>query len=212
MKKITHISVILLFLLAGSSIAKAQLEESTRQRWNHQLETYCYFMPDGFIFLPIYAFDRDWLHLEARYNYEDMNTFSAWFGYNFSGGDKFQYAFTPMLGGIVGNSYGLAAGLEMTFDFFGFEFYSESEHVFSLEDIRDDFFYNWTDLTYSPLDWFWFGLSAQRTKLYQTDLEVQRGLLVGGGYKWFGINAYLYNLGWDDPYVIVSLTITFPEE
>jgi len=59
-----------------------------------------------------------------------MNTFSAWFGYNFTGGNKFHYTTTPM---------------------------------------------------------------------------------VGEGYRWFGLTGYLYNLGFDDPYAIITLSVSFPE-
>jgi len=143
--------------------------------------------------------------------YEDMNTFSAWLGYNFSGGNNFQYTITPMVGGIIGNTNGIAPGLEFDFLFYGFELYSESEYVFDFQDHENDFFYNWTDFTYAPLDWLWFGLSAQRTRLYQTDLEIQRGLILGGGYKWFGLTAYLFNIGFDDPLFVLALSINLPE-
>ncbi len=160
--------------------------------------------------MPIYSADKDWLHLEARYNYEDINTFSAWFGYNFKGGNKFQYAITPMLGGILGNTNGVAPGLELDFQYYGFELSSQSEYVFDFKGKDNNFFYNWTDFTYSPLDWLWFGLSAQRTRLYQTDLEFQRGFFAGGGYRWFSLSGYLYNLGFDDPYIILSLSVKVP--
>jgi hypothetical protein len=114
-----------------------------------------------------------------------------------------------MAGAAIGNTNGLAPGLMITLGFYGFELYTESEYIFDLDAREDNFYYNWTDLSYSPTDWLWFGLSIQRTKLYQTDLEIQRGLLLGGGYKWFGINGYLYNIGWDDPYFILSLSLNF---
>jgi hypothetical protein len=110
---------------------------------------------------------------------------------------------------VVGNLNGIVPGLELTFDFKRFELYSESEYMFDLEDRDNDFYYNWTDFTYSPVNWFWFGLSFQRTRLYQSNLEVERGLLLGGGFKRFELNGYLYNLGWDDPYVIPTLSLNF---
>jgi hypothetical protein len=54
---------------------------------------------------------------EPRYNYEDLNTISAWAGYNFTGGKKFEYAITPILGCILGNTRGISAGLEFTLGF-----------------------------------------------------------------------------------------------
>ena len=211
MKKIVYFWIFLFTMLCSYSSFAQEQDTISKSKWNHNLEALFYILQDEFIFLPIYTVDKDWLHLEARYNYEDMNTFSGWFGYNFSGGNKFQYTITPMVGGIAGNINGIAPGLEFDFEFYGFELYSESEYVFDLQDKENDFYYNWTDFTYSPLDWLWFGLSAQRTRLYQTDLEFQSGLLIGGGYKWFGLSGYLYNPGSDDPYLILSLSITLPE-
>ena len=116
-----------------------------------------------------------------------------------------------ILGGIIGNTNGIAPGLELDFQFFGFEFSSQSEYIFDFHDKENWFFYNWTDLTYSPIEWLWFGLSFQRTRLYKTNLDFQYGLVAGGGYKWFGLTGYAYNLGLTDPYFICALTFTFPE-
>ena len=60
-----------------------------------------YLVPDSRDYVqPTITADRDWLHLEARYNYEDLDTGSAWVGYNFGGGEKLAWEFTPMLGGV----------------------------------------------------------------------------------------------------------------
>jgi len=42
---------------------------------------------DGYV-SPIVAADHGWLHLEARYNYENLRTGSLWAGYNFSAGQE----------------------------------------------------------------------------------------------------------------------------
>ena len=41
---------------------------------------------------PTITADYGWLHLEARYNYEGLDTGSAWIGYNFSVGDKLTFS------------------------------------------------------------------------------------------------------------------------
>lgn len=202
---------IVISLALTCSMAIAQEKDTvSHSRWNYKLENYFYIYKDDFFVLPIFQVNKDWLHLEARYNYENMNTGSAWFGYNFTGGNKLQYTITPMVAGILGKTNGIAPGLEVTLDFFGFEFYTEAEYVFDLQ-TRDDFFYDWTIFTYSPLDWLFFGLASQWKKGYGTDLDIQPGFLVGGGYRWFGLTGYIYNLGFDDPYGIVTLTLKFPD-
>ena len=59
---------------------------------------------------PVFAADRGWLHLEARYNDEYQKTGSLWAGYNFSAGDKIVLEVTPMLGVVFGDTTGIAPG------------------------------------------------------------------------------------------------------
>lgn len=207
MKKIILIiSMILCFCLSSNA---QDPSTSTKKQWNFSADVNFYFIPDDFFVLPVFKADKNKLHLEARYNYEDRETFSAWAGYNFMGGNKLEYIITPMVGGVVGLSNGIAPGLEFTFTYKGLEIYSESEYLFEFESSENNFYYQWTDLTYSPNDWLWFGISGQRTRLYQTDLDIQRGLLIGGGYKSLELTGYLYNLGFDDPFVLITLTANF---
>lgn len=205
MKKLTNYLIILFTFVWGTTLA--QTEEPTPQTWEFSTDANFYLIPDDFIFLPVFCADKNKLHLEARYNYEDIETFSVWTGYNFSGGKKIEYTITPMAGGVVGNSNGIAPGLEFIFTLNKFELYNESEYFIDLE-YDNHFFYSWVDFTYSPTDWLWLGISGQRTRLYQTELEIQRGLLIGAGYKSFELSTYLYNPG-NDPFVILSLSATF---
>lgn len=204
-------SACLLIFLAGCvAFAFAQEElPSSSPGWEFNTDASFYFIPDDFFVLPVFRADKNKLHLEARYNYEDRETFSAWIGYNFAGGKKLEYTITPMAGGVVGLSNGMAPGLEITLNIGRFELYTESEYFFDFDEKENYFFYNWTDFTYSPRDWLWVGLSGQRTRLYQNDLDIQRGLLIGGGLKQWEVTTYLYNLGFDDPFLLVTLSFNF---
>jgi hypothetical protein len=198
----------LLFVLVISCVAWAQ-ESAPDRPWSFSTDVNFYFIPSEFFILPVVRADRNALHLEARYNYEDLETFSAWVGYNFSGGNDFEYAFTPMVGGVFGLSNGIAPGLEFTLSYKGFELYSEAEYLFDTETSENNFYYNWADLTYSPNDWLWLGISGQRTRLYKTDLDIQRGFLLGGGGEHWEVTGYLYNLFFDDPFVLITLSANF---
>jgi hypothetical protein len=198
--------LIVLFLPLLQSISYSQDEDSlTSSGWALTAETDLYFT-DPFIFLPILITDKGNLHLEVRYNYEDLKTFSGWAGYNFFGGEEFEYFITPMIGVAVGRTDGVAPGLEFTLSYAGFELYSESEYLFDFESEENNFFYSWTDLTYSPLDWLWLGISGQRTRLYQTDVEIERGLILGSAYKNFEITSYFYNPFTDEFFFMLSLS------
>jgi hypothetical protein len=206
MKRLTHLFLGLMI----STAALGQEQDSLEGKiWSFNADLNLYFIPDDFFVLPVCKADRDWLHLEGRYNYEDRETFSAWFGYNFSGGEKLAYTITPMIGGVLGLTDGVAAGLEFTLSLGRFELYSEMEYLFDVKANENNFYYNWSDLTYSPTDWLWVGISGQRTRLYETDLDIQRGLIVGGGWKNWELTTYLYNLGSDDSFFLLTISASF---
>jgi hypothetical protein len=205
-------AILPLFLMVFAFVlgAKAQDETGEKPTWNHYFEADFYF-EDDFYVLPMYRADRNHLHLEARYNYEDFQTFSAWGGYNFFGGEKLEYFVTPMAGVALGNTDGFVTGAEMTFTLGSFELYNESEYLLGFESKEDNFFYAWTDLTYSPKDWLWFGLSSQITKPYQFDGEFRTGIILGGGYKNFELSGYYFE-GWSGPaFLMFALSFSFPE-
>jgi len=114
-----------------------------------------------------------------------------------------------MVGGAFGRTDGIAPGLEFTLSYMGFELYSESEYLFDVASSEYNFFYSWTDFTYSPLDWLWFGISGQRTKLYESEVEVDRGLILGGAYRNIEITGYFYNAFTDDAFLMLALTTDF---
>ena len=83
------------------------------RRWSFAASAYTYVVPDDHDYVqPTVTADRGWLHLEARYNYEALDTGSAWVGYNFSGGETLAWEFTPMIGGVFGDTTGIAPGLQ----------------------------------------------------------------------------------------------------
>lgn len=208
MKKISCFSILIFFTFLSTFNYAQEKDSLTSSKWNFGVETDLYFT-DPFIFLPIFTADKNNLHLEARYNYEDLNTFSGWVGYNFFGGEEFEYFITPMIGAAVGRTDGIAPGFEFTFNYVGIELYSESEYLFDFESSENNFFYSWTDLTYSPLDWLWFGISGQRTRLYETDVEIDRGLILGVTYRNFEIIGYFYNPFTDDAFFMLALSTEF---
>lgn len=208
MKNYLKISTLALILFAGSASAQ---DDPDSTGWEFGADANFYFFPGGErILLPVFRADIDWLHLEARYNYEDLETFSAWVGYNFKGGgEKADYVFTPMIGAATGLTKGVAAGLEFTVTLGKFEIYSESEYLWDASSKEYNFMYTWTDLTFSPRDWWWVGLSAQRTRLYQTELDIQRGLLLGAAAKNWEFTGYVYNVGFAEPFVLLTVSLGF---
>ena len=73
----------------------------------------------------------------------------------------------------------------------------------------ESFFYNWSELTLAPLDWFRFGMVTQRTRAYQTDRDIQRGFLVGLSYKMVSFTTYVFNPDESKPTVVLAVGVTF---
>ncbi|HEX6226835.1 MAG TPA: hypothetical protein VFZ52_20600 [Chryseolinea sp.] len=203
-------NLYLLVFTVLSARAVAQTGEVEKSSWQFNPDISFYFIEDDFFILPVFRADKNKLHLEARYNYEDRETFSGWVGYNISGGNKLSYLITPMIGGVVGLTDGFAPGLEFTLALGRFELYNEMEYLFAANEPEENsYFYSWSDLTFSPTDWLWLGISGQRTRVYQTDVDFQRGLLIGAGLKSWELSSYFFNIDTDNPFLLVNLAVTF---
>jgi len=194
----------------GPVVPPEQVEEADSHAWSFAVAGYGYIVPDDqSYFSPTFRADRNWVHLEARYNYEDHKTGSLWFGYNLSFGEKVVVDVTPMVGGVFGNTTGVAPGYLFTLSYKKISLYSEGEFVLDAKDSANNFFYNWNELTYSPTDWFRFGLASQRTRVYQTPLDVQRGFFAGFTYRRLDFSTYVFNVGWTHPTVLLAMGFNF---
>jgi hypothetical protein len=184
--------------------------DDAERAWSFSASVYSYLLPDESNYgQPTMTADRGWLHLEGRYNYEDLHTGSAWFGYNFSGEHAVSWEVTPMIGGVFGRTNGIAPGCTASLGWWKLELYSEGEYVFDTGESSDSFFYNWSELTIAPVHWFRAGLVTQRTRVYETDREIQRGLLVGVSYKALTFTTYVFNPDDSKPIVVLGAGITF---
>jgi hypothetical protein len=215
-RALTALSAALVFLTANAlgqtapGTPQGTSPEPTTNPWAFNASAYTYLLPDDRNYVNLnFTADRSWLHLEARYNYEAQKAGSMWVGRNFSFGDKLTLEVTPMIGGVFGDLNGIAPGYNLSLSYWKVELSSQSEYVFDLEDRSGNFFYTWSELTYSPVDWFRTGLVVQRTKAYETELDIQRGLLAGFSYKKIDFTAHVFNFGWTDPTVVLAVGVNF---
>ena len=142
---------------------------------------------------PTFTADHKWLHLEARYNYENLHTGSLWAGYNFSWGKNVVLDVTPMVGAVFGRTNGIAPGCEVSLSYKRFEASIANEYVITPGNSNNSFYYSWPEATFSVTDWLKLGGVAQHTKAYHTTLEVQRGFLVGVNHKKWEATTYIFN-------------------
>ncbi len=184
--------------------------ESNAVEWSFSAYAYTYLVPASRDYVqPTITADRSWLHLEARYNYENLETGSAWVGRNFGGGEKLAWEFTPMLGGVFGDTTGIAPGYKGSLSWWKLELYSEGEYVCDTRDASGNFFYNWSELTLAPVEWFRFGMVIQRTRAYQADRDIERGLLVRLSYKKVDFTTYVFNPDESRPMVVLAVGVNF---
>lgn len=220
MRTRTHWALAVLAMLAFAVTAKAQepapaipppaAPEGETTGWDFGLSGALYVLPDeGDYVQPTFKADHGLFHFETRYNYEDRESTSFFVGANFEFGDKVKLALTPMLGGLVGQTDGIIPGLEADLTWGPFEAYGEAEYVFDLDDSSSKYFYMWSELSLWPTEWLRAGMVTQRTRVYQTDRDIQRGLLVGFAFKKLDGTVYFFNPGADDHFTVVSLGVSF---
>jgi hypothetical protein len=193
---------------ANFGSAPPSVEQITNS-WAFAGSLYTYLVPDSREYVqPTFSADRHWLHLEARYNYENLQTGSTWLGYNFGGGEKFAWELTPMLGGVFGNTTGIAPGYKGSLSWWKLELASEGEYVFDVGTLSKSYFYNWSELSLVPVEWFRFGLVTQRTRLYKSDRDIQRGVFAGFRYRKLEFTGYVFNPDESKPIFVFALGLS----
>ena len=213
-----RLAIIFALLLVAGPAGPGQTKDPSlenkdlpqKQAWSFALNVSGYLVPhDRSYASPTFAADQRHAHLEARYNYEDFETGSLWAGYNFAVDKKLSLEVTPMLGGVFGNTNGIAPGYEFALGYKALSLTSDGEYVITPANTDNSFFYAWNEFVYSPAEWFHAGLVAQRTRAYSTGLDVQRGFSVGFAHKAADFTVYTFNLGWTDPTVVLNLGLKF---
>ena len=155
----------------------------------------------------IFTADRGALHLEARANYEAVHAQSAFVGWSFSWGDEVKLEATPIVGGVTGTARGPIAGLEATLSAGRFDYYLEAEHVRDRE--GGTYNYAWAELGFKPAEWARLGVVGQRTRVYGSERETQRGGFVQLVKDRWTLGLYWFNPGSSEQVVIGALGVAF---
>lgn len=177
-------------------------------RWELSATGYFYNRSDSFF--AIATADRDALHLETRYNYEALDSGSLFVGWTFSGGDAMTWKLRPILGTVFGSTQGVAPGLEASMAYGIVDFYTETEYMHNFNTHEDSFTYAWSELGLRPLPWLRFGLVGERSKVYKSDRDIQRGGFAQFTMGRVTLGTYVFNP--DDSanqFVILTLGASF---
>jgi hypothetical protein len=199
--------------LFGGPATIAPLEaagETEETKWEYSLSIATYLAQHARDYAnPNFTADHDWLHLEARYQYEAVKTGSLWLGYNFSFGEKLAVEATPMIGGVFGDITGVAPGYAISASCKSIEFFTQGEYFFDAAIHAGDFLYTWSELSYAPADWLRVGLVVDRTKALGSSIDIRRGPLIGFKYKKVDLTTYWLSPGTRDGTFIFSVTVNF---
>jgi hypothetical protein len=197
-------------LLAGTDLLPEAVSESDESAWEFSLSTSTYLAQHSKDYVnPSFSADRDWFHVEARYNYEALKTGSVWLGYNFSFGKELTIEATPMIGGVFGDITGVAPGYTLTVSYKSFELYTQGEYFFDAAIHAGDFFYSWSEFSFKPSDWFRVGLVIDRTKAFGADFDIRRGPLIGFTHKNVDFTTYWLSPGSRDATFVFGITYNF---
>jgi hypothetical protein len=154
MKTTSHSAMLaLVVFLAGQVLAQTptrqmpSADDADVNQWEFSLATSGYLVPDDQSYgSPIFTADHQWLHLEARYNEEYLQTGSLWAGYNVSAGHKLIFEATPMFGVVFGSTTGVAPGYELSLTYKRVELSAQGEYIFNTDDRTASYFYTWNYL------------------------------------------------------------------
>ncbi len=59
------------------------------------------------------------------------------------------------------------------------------------------------------MEWLRAGIVTQRTRVYKTDRDIQRGLLVGATYRKLDVTTYVYTPDDNKPTVVVAVSLNW---
>ena len=203
------LSLLIVFFSLGLC-AQDEQKESIQPKWKFSVWAEMFILPDEQdYFNPTFYARTDKLHLEARYNYEDYNTVSLWAGRRFLFGESVKFILVPMAAVVFGNTNGLSPGLEFEIMWKKFDLYSESEHVFDFQTQDNNFFYQYGELAIRPIQPIRAGLVVQRTRLFESERELQRGVFSEYYYKNFRAGVFWFSPFGEGEYWIASVSMDF---
>jgi hypothetical protein len=149
---------------------------------------------ENYVWMPVvhHLGKKRW-YTEMRYNYEDINSASVYIGKSFCGNADLNYTITPMLGVVFGTFKGSSLALNLELKRRKLFVCMQTQYTINTTEAAKSFFFNWAELCYQSLEWFYAGLSTQFTKPYKENVRTEYGFVTGLVIKKFSIPVYVFN-------------------
>jgi hypothetical protein len=175
----------------------------------HGVENYNILNPGKeYVWVPVIHYKGNSnFYAEGRYNYEELNTGSFYLGRSFEGGKKWEYSITPMLGLVFGRYKGFSAATNTDIDYGRFNFSGQLQYTINKNDRKENFFYNWSELSYRFFEKLYGGTSIQQTVLYKGRMSTEAGLLLGYSSGKITVPVYLFNPFKNNRNLVVGLIV-----
>jgi hypothetical protein len=139
-----------------------------------------------------YQTKKKW-YAEARYNYDESQTFAFNAGKTFSTTGRVSYSVTPVAGVVTGKLNGASLGVNSEIEYEKLFFSSESQYTFSSVGRNGDFLFNWSELGYQVTSKFYTGLALQLTRVYRTTNVWEPGVMTGFSFDKFTFPLYMFS-------------------
>ena len=179
-------------------------------KWTGAVTGYYYAMRDEPDFgVGIATVDHGRWHFEARYNYEATNAGSAFVGWKFTAGDTVSFEITPMVGVLFGAARGVVPGVEASLAWGAFDAYVEAEYVNDRRQPGSRYYYSWSEVAWTPVEWMRLGLVGQRTQTFDTGRDFQLGAFAQFTVQRLTFSVYAFNPESSARYVIGAVTASF---
>ena len=178
--------------------------------WTGAVTGYYYAMRDEPDFgVGVATLDHGPLHFEGRWNYEATNAGSAFAGWKFSGGDTVTFEITPIVGVLFGSARGVVPGVEASVAWGPLDAYLEAEYVDDRRNPGSRYYYAWTEIGWTPVEWLRVGLAGQRTQTVDTGRDFQVGAFAQVTVQRLTFSVYAFNPDGASRYVIAAVTASF---
>ena len=139
-----------------------------------------------------YKTSKGW-YGEARYNYDEANTFSILGGKTFSLNSRWLIDVTPMAGIAAGRMSGWTGGVNLFIEKNQFFFSTQSQYTRSTTTGYQNFLFNWCELAYQPFSWLYGGVSIQHTHVLDEKPLFEPGFMVGPSVGQLSFPLYVFN-------------------
>ena len=139
------------------------------------------------------------IYIEARYNYEEVETASIHIGRSLLF-NKDQLEIIPAAGFVFGGYTGLSAGLNINYETEKLSGFTQTQYCFSLNNKNDPFYFSWVGISTPVYKNLQLGASWQWLAQKKVHPSFDYGPMLSFTKGIWGVEAYAYNPWKEDRY------------